>query len=145
MSDETPGTPAASELNRRDLLVKAGAIGAGAVAAGSLAGGAKAARKTRVATPIRRGGKLTYGIESDPVAMAPFGMAPGAAMWGKEHTYDSLTEFDRALNIKPALATSWKADRKSITFNLRKGVKFHNGKELTADDVVYSVKMMKNP
>jgi peptide/nickel transport system substrate-binding protein len=145
MSDETPGTPAGSELSRRDLLVKAGAIGAGAVAAGSLAGGAKAARKTRVATPIRRGGRLVYGIESDPVALAPFGMAPGAAMLGKEHTYDSLTEFDKGLNIKPALATSWKVDKKSITFNLRKGVKFHNGKELTADDVVYSVKMMKNP
>jgi peptide/nickel transport system substrate-binding protein len=146
MSDETPDAQPGGELSRRDLLVKAGAVGAGAVVAGSLAGGAKASRKATFATPkIRYGGRLVYGIESDPVAMAPFGMAPGAAMWGKEHTYDSLTEFDKALNIKPALATSWKADKKSITFNLRKGVKFHNGKELTADDVVYSVKMMKNP
>ena len=57
-------------------------------------------------------------------------------MWGKEHAYDSLTEFDHALNIKPALATSWKVESKtSILFNLRKGVKFHNGKEFTADDV----------
>ena len=32
-----------------------------------------------------------------------------------------------------------------MIFNLSKGVKFHNGKELTADDVVYSVKNMKNP
>ena len=146
MSDETPDTQPGSELSRRDLLVKAGAIGAGAVAAGSLAGGAKAARRSAVATPkIRYGGRLVFGLESDPVAVAPYGMAPGAAMWGKEHTYDSLAEFDKGLNIKPALAESWKVDKKSITFNLRKGVKFHNGKELTADDVVYSVKMMKNP
>ena len=71
---------------------------------------------------------------------------PGAAHWGKEHTYDSLAEFDKGLNIKPALATSWKYEsKKSMIFNLRKGVKFHNGKELTADDVVYSFKNMKNP
>jgi peptide/nickel transport system substrate-binding protein len=78
--------------------------------------------------------------------VAPLGMTPGAAHWGKEHTYDSLAEFDKALNIKPALATSWKYENKtSMLFNLRKGVKFHNGKELTADDVVYSVKLAKNP
>jgi peptide/nickel transport system substrate-binding protein len=149
MSDETPDIQAGSEITRRDLLVKAGAVGAGAVAAGSLAGAAQASRKSTkysFATPkIRRGGRLVFGLESDPVAVAPYGMAPGAAMWGKEHTYDSLTEFDKGLNIKPALAISWKADKKGTTFNLRKGVKFHNGKELTADDVVYSVKMMKNP
>ena len=147
MSEEMPDTQAEGELSRRHLLAKAGAIGVGAVAAGSLAGGAKAAKKATFATPkIRYGGRMVYGLESDPVAVAPFGMAPGAAHWGKEHTYDSLAEFDKALNIKPALATSWKVESKtSILFNLRKGVKFHNGKELTADDVVYSVKNMKNP
>ena len=147
MSEEMPDTQAEGELSRRHLLAKAGAIGVGAVAAGSLAGGAKAAKKATFATPkIRYGGRLVYGLESDPVAVAPFGMAPGAAHWGKEHTYDSLAEFDKALNIKPALATSWKVESKtSILFNLRKGVKFHNGKEFTADDVVYSVKNMKNP
>jgi len=135
-------------MKRRDLLVKAGAIGAGAVAAGSLAGGATAGRKTRAATPkIRRGGRLIMGLESDPVAVAPYGMAPGAAHWGKEHSYDSLAEWDRNLNMKPALATSWKVESKTaILFNLRKGVRFHNGKELTADDVKYSVeKMLKVP
>ena len=147
MADDTPDTHEGNGLSRRDLLAKAGVIGAGAVAAGSLAGGASAAKKYSFATPkIRRGGRLVFGLESDPVAVAPFGMAPGAAHWGKEHTYDSLAEFDKGLNIKPALATSWKYEnKKSMLFNLRKGVKFHNGKELTADDVVYSVKLMKDP
>ena len=148
MSDrETPDSPRKGELSRRALLVKAGAVGAGAIAAGSLAGGAKAATKASFATPkIRYGGRLVFGLESDPVAVAPFGMAPGAAHWGKEATYDSLAEFDKGLNIKPALATSWKVESKtSILFTLRQGVKFHNGKEFTADDVVYSVKNMKNP
>lgn len=146
MADETPDTQKRNGLSRRDLLAKAGVVGAGAIAAGSLAGGASAAPKRSVATPIRKGGTLTFGLESDPVAVAPFGMAPGAAHWGKEHTYDSLAEFDKGLNIRPALATSWKFESKtSMIFNLRKGVRFHNGKELTAADVVYSVRLMKDP
>ena len=146
MADETPDTQAGNGLSRRELVTKAGAVGAGAIAAGALAGGATAASKRRLATPTpRRGGTFTFGLESDPVAVAPFGMAPGAAHWGKEHTYDSLAEFDRGLNIRPALATSWKVDTKGVTFTLRRGVRFHNGKELTAADVVYSVTNMKNP
>src|SRR5262245_48024170 len=146
MADETPDTQAGNGLSRRELVTKAGAVGAGAIAAGALAGGATAASKRRFAAPTpRRGGTFTFGLESDPVAVAPFGMAPGAAHWGKEHTYDSLAEFDRGLNIKPALATSWKVDKKGVTFTLRRGVRFHNGKELTAADVVYSVTNMKNP
>jgi peptide/nickel transport system substrate-binding protein len=147
MADDTPDTQEGNGLSRRELLARAGAVGAGAIAAGSLARGAKAVSERSFAPPkIRRGGKLVFGLESDPVAVAPYGMAPGAAHWGKEHTYDSLAEFDKALNIRPALATSWKYENKtSMLINLRKGVRFHNGKELTADDVVYSVKLMKNP
>jgi peptide/nickel transport system substrate-binding protein len=146
MAEDTPDTQAGNGLSRRELVTKAGAVGAGAIAAGALAGGATAASKRRFATPTpRRGGTFTFGLESDPVAVAPFGMAPGAAHWGKEHTYDSLAEFDRGLNIRPALATSWKVDKKGVTFTLRRGVRFHNGKELTAADVVYSVTNMKNP
>src|SRR5262245_52673531 len=114
MADDRPDTPDGNGLSRRDLLAKAGAIGAGAVAAGSLAGGASAAQKSKkysFATPkIKYGGRFVFGLESDPVAVAPYGMAPGAAHWGKEHTYDSLAEFDKGLNIKPALATSWKVE-----------------------------------
>jgi peptide/nickel transport system substrate-binding protein len=146
MADDTPETHDGEGLSRRDLLAKAGTVGAGAIAAGSLARGAAARPTTRFATPKpKRGGTLTFGLESDPVAMAPFGMAPGAAHWGKEHTYDSLAEFDKGLNIRPALAESWKVDKTGITFNLRKGVKFHSGKELTAADVVYSIAKMKDP
>ena len=115
MADETPDTHEGNGLSRRDLLAKAGVIGAGAVAAGSLAGGASAAKKYSFATPkIRRGGRLVFGLESDPVAVAPYGIAPGSAHWGKEHTYDSLAEFDKGLNIKPALATSWKSEKQEV-------------------------------
>ncbi|MFN0154910.1 MAG: ABC transporter substrate-binding protein [Gaiella sp.] len=132
-------------ITRRDALKKAAVVAAGAAAAGSLAGSARAS-STR-SGQIRRGGKLTWALEQDPVHVAPFGAILTANHWGKQASYDSLVEWDKDLNLKPALAQSWKiaADQKSITFNLRKGVKFHNGKELDAGDVKYSVEKMLNP
>ncbi len=148
MSEEkNPDGSLGGELSRRDLLVKAGVVGAGAIAAGSLAGGAKASTRRSSATPIRRGGRITWALEQDPVHVAPFGAILTSNHWGKQAAYDSLVEWDKNLNIKPALATSWQIapDQKSVVFNLRKGVKFHNGKELDADDVKYSVDLMLNP
>jgi ABC-type transport system substrate-binding protein len=127
--NEAPDTPRKGELSRRELLVKAGAVGAGAIAAGSLAGGAKAASRRSAATPIRRGGRIIWALEQDPVHVAPFGAILTSNHWGKQAAYDSLVEWDRNLNLKPALAESWKiVDSKTILFNLRKGVKFHNGR-----------------
>jgi peptide/nickel transport system substrate-binding protein len=138
---DTPTTDGAhgGELNRRDLLVKAGAIGAGAVAAGSLASKASAAPK-RVGAAPKKGGKITFALEQDPVHIAPFGAILTSNHWGKEPMYESLIEWDSKLNQRPALAESWKVvDNRTVDFTLRRGVRFHNGKEVTAADVKYSV------
>jgi peptide/nickel transport system substrate-binding protein/oligopeptide transport system substrate-binding protein len=54
--------------------------------------------------------------------------------------FDSLVQFDANLKPIPALAEFWEASRdgRTWTFALRQGVKFHNGREMTAQDVVYS-------
>ena len=147
MSD-TPTADSAhggSELSRRDLLVKAGAIGAGAVAAGSLAGQATAAPK-RIGAAPKRGGKITWALEQDPVHIAPFGAILTSNHWGKEPMYESLIEWDAKLNQRPALAESWKVvDNKTIDFTIKRGVRFHNGKEVTAADAKYSFDLQLNP
>ena len=57
------------------------------------------------------------------------------------HVYESLTVRDRKLEIVPCLAVSWKqTDPNTWIFNLRKGVKWHDGSDFTADDVVFSIK-----
>jgi oligopeptide transport system substrate-binding protein len=54
--------------------------------------------------------------------------------------FDGLVQFDAHLNPIPALAEFWEAsqDRYTWTFFLRRGVTFHHGREVTADDFVYS-------
>ncbi|HEX5799057.1 MAG TPA: ABC transporter substrate-binding protein [Gaiellaceae bacterium] len=146
MSDESSGdTPVGGDLSRRELLARAGAVGAGAVAASALAGGAKAAPKRKKALPPR-GGKVTWALEQDPAHIAPFGGILTANHWGKAPMYESLIEWDSRLNERPALATSWKVvNNRTIDFTLRRGVRFHNGKEFTAADAKYSFDLQLNP
>ena len=109
-------------------------------------GTAKAATKRRRATPIKRGGRIVWGLESDPAHVAPFGGILTANHWAKEFAYDSLVEWDRNLNVRPALAEKFEIISKTaIRWTLKKGVRFHNGKEVTSADVKYSVERMLNP
>jgi peptide/nickel transport system substrate-binding protein/oligopeptide transport system substrate-binding protein len=61
--------------------------------------------------------------------------------------FDGLVQFDQTLSIMPALAQFWVASRDGLTwtFTLRKGVKFHHGREVTSDDVVYSFTRLLDP
>jgi oligopeptide transport system substrate-binding protein len=54
--------------------------------------------------------------------------------------FDGLVQFNAHLNPLPALADYWEASRDGLTwtFTLRQGAKFHNGREVTAEDFVYS-------
>jgi peptide/nickel transport system substrate-binding protein len=55
--------------------------------------------------------------------------------------FDTLTAYDDNLKPQPALAESWEqsSDATQIKVNLRKGVQFHTGRELTSDDVIYNL------
>jgi peptide/nickel transport system substrate-binding protein len=90
------------------------------------------------------GGKVIWAISTgDPSCLAPYGILLGVAHDGKELMYDSLVQWDKDLKVQPALADSWSTpDDKTYIFNLKKGLKFHNGKELDAEDVKYSVELM---
>jgi peptide/nickel transport system substrate-binding protein len=52
--------------------------------------------------------------------------------------YEALVTRDEAMLLKPELASSWTAAPDGWTFNLRKGVKFHDGADFSAEDVVFS-------
>ena len=61
--------------------------------------------------------------------------------------YDSLLRYDKNLNFAGELADRWEVspDGKIITFYLHKGVRWHDGTPFTADDVVFTYKLMIDP
>jgi peptide/nickel transport system substrate-binding protein len=60
--------------------------------------------------------------------------------------FEGLVERGKKLEIVPRLALSWRQTNATTwIFNLRRGVKFHNGAGLTADDVVWSFLRMQQP
>ena len=61
--------------------------------------------------------------------------------------FDGLVQFDANLNVVPCIAKSWEASRDGLvwTFHLRQGVKFHHGREVHADDFVYTFTRILDP
>ena len=61
--------------------------------------------------------------------------------------YDRLTAYDANLKPQPMLAESWEfsSDFKQLKLNLRKGVHFHSGRELTSDDIKWNLMHVRDP
>jgi peptide/nickel transport system substrate-binding protein len=95
----------------------------------------------------RVGGTLRFGIVKDIGTPIPFVSYTSIAQYVKDNMYEPLIMYDNKGEIHPWLAESWKANANASewTFKIRRGVKFHNGKELTADDVVWSAKHIMDP
>jgi peptide/nickel transport system substrate-binding protein len=81
----------------------------------------------------------------------PRAIAPLKAMYGGDEIsvlfcYESLVNVTKDGSVGPALAESWKtaSDGKSITFKLRKGVKFHDGTDFNAAAVKYNLEEQKD-
>jgi peptide/nickel transport system substrate-binding protein len=127
-----------SRLTRREWL-----RGAALAGAATLAPRAVRAQATKAPKP---GGSSVWAAETDPVALNPITNSNFSSTQGFEHCYESLTAFDATLKIVPALAERWETpDLTTYVFHLRRGVKFHDGSELTAEDVKYTFDIVLNP
>jgi ABC-type transport system substrate-binding protein len=95
----------------------------------------------------RIGGTLKFGIVKDIGTPIPFVAYTSIGQYVKDTVYEPLVMFDQKGEIHPWLAESWtpNANSSEWTFKIRRGVKFHDGKELTANDVVWSAKHIMNP
>ena len=85
-------------------------------------------------------GRLIAAIAGEPDQLDPNKTSAYFSFEVLENVYDTLVEPDADLQMRPALAESWDVtpDQLTWTFHLRRGVKFHDGSPLTADDVVYT-------
>jgi peptide/nickel transport system substrate-binding protein len=89
---------------------------------------------------------LRWSAPTDIATLDPYAHTESFTTSMLHHVYDPLVRRSRKMELEPALATGWKAIKPDTwRFELRKGVKFHNGNPFVADDVVASVTRLIDP
>lgn len=102
--------------------------------------GAVALTLTTLALPAAAQ-ELTIGLGASVTSIDPHFHALNPNNQVAMHIFDRLIHKDQQQRLIPGLATEWKAiDDTTWEFKLRKGVKFHDGNEFTAEDVVASIR-----
>ncbi|ASP77298.1 MULTISPECIES: ABC transporter substrate-binding protein [Sinorhizobium] len=101
-----------------------------------------------LADDIKQGGEMTVTYKDDVSTLDP-AIGYDWQNWSMiKSLFDGLMDYvPGTTELRPDLAESYEIseDGKIFTFKLRKGVKFHNGRELTAQDVKYSIERVVNP
>ena len=95
----------------------------------------------------KSGGVLRCALLDDPASLDPASFDEELGIDVGKEIYDGLVDIDFASNqIIPAHAEKWdNKDNRIYTFYLKKGTKFHNGKEVTAEDFRYSFDRLLDP
>lgn len=96
------------------------------------------------AAPASAENVLRWTSQGDALTMDPHSQNEGPTIAMNGQIYESLVTRDAALNLQPELAESWEAGSDGWVFNLRKGVKYTDGSDFTAEDVVFSFERAKH-
>ena len=135
---------ALGRLSRREFMGRAAALGVAAPFAGSLLS------SSVLAAGPQKGGHLKCGLEggasTDVLDPAKF-TSQFCFMVGRNYGDTLVESHPTSGEPVPALAESWEPspDAKTWTFKIRTGVTFHNGKDVTPDDVVASINYHRGP
>lgn len=112
---------------------------------GTVAGGGNESAQSAQSSPAAEGDRetkdtITFANVADITSLDPQVGKQLSACVVITQIFDTLLKFDADHNLVPGVAESYEElSDKDIKFNIRKGVKFHNGEELTAEDVKYSL------
>ena len=89
---------------------------------------------------------LRWAAQNDILTLDPHSQNHATTNAILQHAYEGLTRYNTKYEVEPALATKWTfISPTQVRFELRKGVKFHDGSPFTADDVVFSFGRIKQP
>src|SRR5207237_4354016 len=87
-----------------------------------------------------------FAFQGDLKSLDPYSLNETFTHGVLGNVYEGLTKRDKELKIVPGLAERWETvEPTRWRFYLRKGVKFHNGEDFTADDVVFSATRLHAP
>ncbi|MET0605574.1 MAG: ABC transporter substrate-binding protein, partial [Beijerinckiaceae bacterium] len=88
-----------------------------------------------------------YAFQGDLNALDPYTLNETFTLGALGNVMEGLTKRDKDLKVIPGLAERWEVSDDGLRwrFHLRKGVKFHNGEDFTADDVIFSLERMRSP
>lgn len=108
--------------------------------------GAAAGQRDGQPPPVS-GGVYRRPLGNNPETLDPARISDIYSRSVAQQIFDGLVAFDQTLMVAPALASFWKSSQDGLTwtFTLRKGVRFHHGREVTSDDVVYSLARILDP
>jgi peptide/nickel transport system substrate-binding protein len=136
----------AARLSRRELIRRAGMLVGGSALASFLGAvlpaGAGAGQPVGAAAQPRKGGSLKVAIFGEAPSLDPMFTTATITKNLASQMFEGLLSNDLKLRPQPDLAESYEMSRdgKTATFKLRKGVTFHNGKEMTSADIVASLR-----
>jgi peptide/nickel transport system substrate-binding protein len=89
---------------------------------------------------------LRWASQGDPQTADPHSQNEGLTNMFSQAVHDTLVMRDNSLKLVPGLATSWQQINPTTwRFNLRRGVKFHDGSPFTADDIVFTYERASHP
>ena len=148
---EQANAPKRGGVDRRSFLKGVAAAGIGATVATRLPGlaSAQAPASVRVDPAAKRGGTLRYSVHSAAAHFDVHQSGTVANIGPQSPMYDTLIRRDPkdGQTIIPDLAERWDItpDGKKYTFYLRKGVKFHDGADFTAEDVKATFERIARP
>src|SRR5262245_62701329 len=130
-----------SDISRRMFLTTTSTMLVGATLGGFAPHGTAAQRQPQ------RGGVLQYGSRTDIAGLDAHRHNQNHQTHATAAMYDGLTDIDQRGNLVPSLAESWEPNQElsTWTFRLRKGVLFHNGRELDAEAVKLNMLRIQDP
>ena len=96
---------------------------------------------------IISGGSLINAMAGEPSNLIAMIAGDSASSQIAGNIFNSLVKYDENLNYAPDLAESWKIsnNQKTISFKLKKNLKWSDGKPLTSADVLFTWKLITNP
>lgn len=88
---------------------------------------------------------IRWGAPRDIVSLDPYSYGDSYTINFLNHIYEGLVRYNRDLKIEPALAAGWEiVSPTTWRFTLREGVKFHDGSDFTAEDVLASLQRVSD-